>query len=141
LNVSIGAAVNYRGERTQASLGYYRGVNAGSGVLLGAATDNVGVAVQRQLDRNWSGSLSGNYAHTSGLLVSALLPQPSTESFYGGVQVSRRLGRNFSSYLSYSAQTQSVNGVAGTLNAYNGVTHIIGVGITFAPSSIHIGRH
>jgi hypothetical protein len=140
LNVSIGAALNYQGERTHASLGYYRGTNAGSGVLLGAATDNVGFVVQRQLDRNWSGSLSGNYAHTSGILVSTL-PQPSTESFYGGVQVSRKLGRNFSSYLSYTAQTQSVTGIASTLNAYNGVTHVIGIGITFAPSSIHVGRH
>jgi len=140
LNVSIGTAVNYRGERTQANLGYYRGVNAGSGVLLGASTDNVGIAVQRQLDRNWSGSVSGNYAHTSGLLVSAV-PQPSTDSFYGGLQLSRRLGRNFSTYLSYTALTQSISSVAGTLNAYNGVTHVIGIGINFAPSSIHIGRH
>jgi len=140
LNVSIGAAVNYRGERTQASLGYYRGANAGSGVLVGASTDNVGIAVQRQLDRNWSGSVSGNYAHNSGLLVSAL-PQPSTNSFYGGLQLSRRLGRNFSTYLSYTALTQSISSVAGTLNAYNGVTHVVGIGITFAPSSIHIGRH
>ncbi|ADV81421.1 hypothetical protein [Terriglobus saanensis] len=140
LSASVSAALNYRGERTQASLAYYQGVNAGSGVLLGATTDNVGFVVQRQLDRNWSGSLSGNYAHTAGLLTSTL-PQPGTDSFYGGVQVSRRLGRNFSSYLSYTAQTQNVSGVSSTLNAYNGVTHVIGVGITFAPSSIHVGRH
>jgi hypothetical protein len=131
--------LSYTGERTRASAGYSRSPNIGSGVLLGALSDNVSFSMQHVFTRDWSGGLTANYGRASGL---AALPGENilTNSFYGGVQANRRLGENFSAFASYSAVTQSAGSQAIARNAFDGTAHIVTVGITFSPHTRHVGR-
>ena len=140
LSFAANTSLNYLGKLSHAALVYYRGTDAGSGVLLGAVSDNVGLLYQRTLDRNWGVGLSGNYARTSGLLAYNDVKSKST-TFFGGIQLTRKLGHDFAVYGSYNAQTQTINNPAGFQNALNGLTQIFGFGIIYSPQSIRIGRH
>jgi len=133
------AAISYAGRATRTSLNYSRGANSGSGVVPGIDSDNLGVMVQRTLNQRWSGAISGNYAHTTGIF-SLLSATPTTHAFYGGVQVSRQIGHDFSAYLSYTAQTQTVSNIPAAGNAFGGLTQVIGAGLRFSPTSVHLGR-
>ncbi|AFL89058.1 hypothetical protein Terro_2822 [Terriglobus roseus DSM 18391] len=132
-------SIGYQGERTRTTISYNRSPNIGSGVLLGALSDNINVTAQRNFSRNWTGGITANYGRASGL---AAVPGENiqTKSFYGGVQATRRLGENFSAFGSYSAATQSSSGQAIARNAFDGTAHIVTVGLTFAPRSMRFGR-
>ena len=140
LSFAANTSLNYLGKLSHAALVYYRGTDAGSGVLLGAVSDDVGLLYQQTLDRNWSVGLSGNYARTSGLLAYNT-GKSKSNTFYGGIQLTRKLGHEFSVYGSYNAQNQRINNIAGFQNAFNGLTQIFGFGIIYSPQSIRIGRH
>jgi hypothetical protein len=139
LNFAANVSLNYTGQLSHVSANYSRGTDAGSGVLLGSTSDNLGVVLQRILSRNWTGSVSANYSRTSGILASNIA-QTNTKTFYGGIQLSRRLGRDFSAYGSYTAQKQSINGLSASQNAFSGLSQIIGFGVTYAPKPIHFGH-
>jgi len=132
-------SLSYTGERTRASAGYSRSPNIGSGVLLGALSDNVNFSMQHVFSRDWSGGLTANYGRASGL---AALPGENiiTDSFYGGVQANRRISENFTAFASYSVATQSAGSQAVSRNAFDGTAHIVTVGITFSPHTRHVGR-
>lgn len=132
-------SLSYTGERTLASAGYSRSPNIGSGVLLGALSDNVNFSMQHVFTRDWSGGLTANYGRASGL---ATLPGENilTNSFYGGIQANRHIGENFSAFASYSVATQSAGAQAVSRNAFDGTAHIVTVGITFSPHTRHVGR-
>lgn len=145
-----------------ASLGYSRGASGGSGALGGAEVDNVQAAFGRNVNRVWTIALTASYARTVGLQTgpsappsgsggtnSLVLPSQSTiRGIYGGFQVTRRVSRNTSAYLSYTAQQQSVNypgqaqstanGAPG--NILNGLSNIVGFGIGFTPPDKRLWR-
>ena len=128
-----------------------RGVNGGSGVQTGGLSDSITASVGHPLSRNWMASANGSFTRTSGLLylpaTSGTVPPNESESyktFYGGVQVTRGLGRYWSCFLSYNAQDQSinngaVNGLVGQ-NAFSGFSQTFSLGITFAPKSNRLGE-
>lgn len=130
---------SYTGERTRATATYYRAPNIGSGVLLGALSDNINVSAQHSFTRDWTGGFTANYGRAAGL---AALPgeNVTTNNFYGGLQATRKLGRDFSAFGSYSVATQSAGAQAIARNAFDGTAHIVTVGLTFSPLSRHIGR-
>jgi hypothetical protein len=129
----------YAGQQTRATISYNRSPNIGSGVLLGALSDNINVTANHTFSRNWSGGITANYGRASGLATLAG-QNGLTNSFYGGIQATRRIGENFSAFGSYSAATQSTTGQAIALNAFDGTANIVTVGLTFAPRSRHFGR-
>lgn len=144
-------SLSYMGEFTNASVSYARGVNGGSGVQPGALSNTVGVVLSRSYGRDWMGSLTGNYTHSSGLLLTDAVAGQAESALglgyaggtvnlvYGGAQVSRRLGRSLSAYLSYNLQHQSVTNSLAQQNAYSGFTQTVGIGITFSPRSTRLG--
>ena len=136
---STSASLSYAGQRNRASISYSRIPNIGSGVVTGALSDNLNFTLNRAINRVWTGGLTANYGRASGL---ATLPGQNivTNSFYGGVQATRRIGQNFSAFGSYSAATQSLSNQAATLNAFNGTAQIVTVGLTYSPRSIRFGR-
>jgi hypothetical protein len=145
LNVSINASLAYTHRFTNASVSYSRGVNAGSGVLPGALSNSVTFSGGRSFGRDWTASLNGSYSRSSGLTALGVQDSlvPVSEVFntvYGGLQVSRRIGTNFSSYLSYTVQDQSTNFSVGALNVLNGISQTFGIGITFTPRSTRLGQ-
>ncbi|SEB47643.1 hypothetical protein [Terriglobus roseus] len=132
-------SLGYAGQRTHATISYNRSPNIGSGVLLGALSDNINLTAQHTFSRNWSGGITANYGRAAGLATLAG-ENVLTNSFYGGLQATRRLGENFSAFGSYSAATQTTDGLALTQNAFNGTAHIVTVGLTFSPRSKRFGR-
>ncbi|CAN5519532.1 hypothetical protein BH10ACI4_BH10ACI4_01520 [soil metagenome] len=135
LGVSANAAVLYTHHHFNSSVVYTRGVNSGSGLQIGSIADSLSGQVGRGWGRDWSGSLSGSYARTTGLALSG-----TVTSIYGGAQLTRRLGQKFSAYMSYTAIQQSAPSSLVGLNAYNGLTHSIGVGVTFAPRRTRLNQ-
>ncbi|MCU1322101.1 MAG: hypothetical protein JWM43_1750 [Acidobacteriaceae bacterium] len=135
LGLSASASLLYMHHHFNSSVIYSRGVNSGSGLQIGSVADTLSGQVGRGWGRDWSGSLSMSYARTTGLA----LPGTFT-SVYGGAQVTRRLGQKFSAYMSYTAIQQSTPNSLLGLNAYNGLTHSIGVGVTFAPRRTRLNQ-
>jgi hypothetical protein len=147
LNLAVSAGLSYGHRNTHASVGYTRGVNNGSGVLPGALSDSVSGSIGQSFGRNWVGSMSAAYTHTSGLtqVTSGDSLIPTHEVFntvFGGVQVTRRISTHFSAYASYTAQSQSNNEVnlLTPPNVLTGTSQTFGVGITFTPRSTNLGQ-
>ncbi len=139
INFAADVALNYTGKLSHASLSYYRGTSSGSGILPGVDADNVSFMLQRILNQTWNGAISASYVHTSGIF-SFNAATPSTQAFYGGVQVSRKIGRDIDAYLSYTAETQAISGISAAQNAFSGLSQVVGFGLTFSPASIHFGH-
>jgi hypothetical protein len=124
-------------------------VNGGSGVQAGALADTIQGSVGRPLSRNWMSSVFANYSRTSGLLTttgftSGTLPSTVnngvTNTFYTGAQLTRAINRDWSGFVSYSAQNQSTTNSLVGQNALNGFSQTFGIGITYAPKSTRLGE-
>jgi hypothetical protein len=144
LNYYLNAGLGYSRKLASMSLRYTHGANGGSGVQAGAISDNVSASVGHTFNRQWAGSASFSYSHTSGLL--ALFPNAgpaingATDTEYGTLQITRGFTRTISGYASYTAQNQSLNQVLSTQNAFNGMSHTFGIGVTWAPQSKRLGE-
>jgi hypothetical protein len=142
LNYSLTAGVSYNRRLTNYSLRYMHGVNGGSGVQPGGLSDAVSASVGRTFNPKWAASASFVYARTSGLLLIA----PSlgstngiTNTEYGTLQVTHGFTRTISGYASYTAQNQSINQGILLPNAFNGLSHIFGIGVSWTPQSTRLG--
>ena len=134
---SAGLTYNRRG--TTATLSYARATNSGSGVVYGALTDTVAGTVRRQFSRNWQGALTASFSKSTSL---AQIPgfDQNYQSTYGGGQVSRRLGRSFSGYFSYTAVTQTVSNAGASQAAFSGLSQVFAAGVTYSPGAQHLGH-
>lgn len=134
------AQASYSTRTTAFYAAYTRAVNAGSGIIFGGRTDGLSAGMNRPIDRNWAMSLQVSYSHTVGLtpLNNAI---PRYNSTFGAVQVTHRLTDTLSAYGSYTGMGQSANNPSPLVGAaFNGINHILAVGITFAPAPLLRGR-
>ena len=138
-NVAADLSLFYSAKSVHYLLSYNRGTTSGAGVLVGTLSDNVNFTASRQLSRDWSGGFSANYGDASSLETVGVASF-SVNSFYAGVQATRKLGRNFSAYGSYNVEVQSTSGPSLGVNAFNGVENVIGLGITYSPRAIQLGH-
>jgi hypothetical protein len=144
LNFYANAGLGYTRQLMNYSLRYSHGVNGGSGVQPGAIADNFNATAARNFGRQWAASASFAYSHTTGLLL--LFPNAgsavsgATNTEYGSIQISRGFTRTISGYASYTAANQSLNKVLSTQNAFNGLSHTFGFGVTWAPQSKRLGE-
>lgn len=141
VTVAAGASATYLSRSTAYSLAYNRGANNGSGVIPGSFSDSINATAHRQIGRDWS--LSGNvgFSRTTSLPNFRLYQYNSHAVTFSG-QGSRRLGRYFSGYLSYTVEDQNIgsSGAFAPQNAFSGVYQIVSIGITYSPRSILLGR-
>ena len=148
LNTAATAGLSYQRGFTSASLTYSRGANGGSGVLPGAVGNSVSGSLGHTYGRSWVASVSAAYTHSAGLteITNGGTIAPTNlvyNTFFGGAQLTRRLSTHFSAYASYGAQDQSNNtGFVSTtpLNALNGTSQTLGIGVTFTPRSTRLGQ-
>jgi hypothetical protein len=144
LNYFVNAGASYSRQLMNYGVRYSHGVNGGSGVQAGAISDNVSATVGRNFGRQWAGAAIFSYSHTTGLL--ALFPNaPSAingaiDTEYGTLQVTHGFTRTISGYASYTAQNQSLNNVLTIPNAFSGMSHTFGIGVTWAPQSKRLGE-
>ena len=142
VTVAAGASASYLSRSTSYSVTYSRGANNGSGVIPGSFSDNVTAAAHRQLGREWLVSGDVGYARTSSL-PNSTLNQFNSKGVFMSVQGSRRLGRYFSGFGSYTVEDQSVSiptGSAAPQNAFSGVFQVVSLGISFSPRPVLLGR-
>jgi hypothetical protein len=139
ITVIANAALTYSRKTTTASLFFSRATNAGSGVVLGALTNSVGGTVQEQFSRNWQGALTASYSKSTSLAQVAGFAQDYNSTF-GGAQVSRRLSRSFSAYLSYTAVHQNSVEFVIVQPAFSGLSQTFSVGVTYSPGAQHFGH-
>ena len=139
LTLAIQANATYTGEDSTVGLIFSRGTNSGSGVVQGAQIDNLSANVTKKFRRDWNTAALVGYTHTTslpGLSSNAL----STDIVLASFQANRKIGNYLSAFLSYSLQNQSAQGIATVANVQNGISHIVGVGLTYSPSLIHLGH-
>jgi hypothetical protein len=133
------AGLTYNRRSTTATLSYARATNSGSGVVYGALTDTVAGTVRRQFSRNWQGALTASYSKSTALAQIVGFDQ-NYQATYGGGQVSRRLGRSFSGYFSYTAVTQTESNAGASQAAFSGLSQVFAFGVTYSPGAQHLGH-
>jgi hypothetical protein len=135
VNVAVNASLGYTRGPISGLLAYSRGVNGGSGVQTGAFSDNVTVGAQHTYRRDWSVGLTGTFTRTTGLPTVG-----STETVYGGFQVSRRLSPALSLFAGYTGIHQSTAASLAGTNAFSGFSQSGSIGVTYSPRSTRLGQ-
>ncbi|MBZ5515336.1 MAG: hypothetical protein LAN62_10970 [Acidobacteriia bacterium] len=102
---NLHSALRYRWPRSDMALTYSRYTTSGSGLLLGAQTDEIRFSASRRFTRSWSGSFS------PGLSRNAQLEETTSSSvhyntYYVGGGLQRSLGRYTDVSLNYTFQGQ-----------------------------------
>jgi hypothetical protein len=133
------ASLAYARRDTSASVSFVRATNSGSGVLYGALSDSIVGTLRKQFSRNWQGALTGSYSKSTSLAQIVGFEQ-NYQSTYAGGQFSRRLGRSFSGYFSYTAINQTENNPGTSAAVFNGLSQIFAVGVTYSPGAQHLGH-
>jgi hypothetical protein len=130
------ATLTYALGRGGVSVAYFHGVTAGSGIYLGATTDQVTASANRKLTRMWSGEFHVGYADNrsqgASQGVSNLSSVDYNTVFVGGT-ASRPLGRNASFTVGYTAYIESTNnsGCTGSGCNANYTNNQINVGVNW----------
>ena len=114
---SLGLTYQLR-QRTSLQATYSHGVTGGSGVLAGAVSDSAAGSLSHQLTKATTLGFSGGYSRNSGLALTPGLIETETETgasnqtydyWYGGVGLTRRIGRSINLLLGYQLQYQNSN--------------------------------
>ncbi|HEY0565281.1 MAG TPA: hypothetical protein VGC88_06835 [Terriglobales bacterium] len=135
-NVGASLATTYMLAHGSVGLHYHRGANSGSGVLLGAEQDLVGFNIERELDRNWTVSSEAAYIRATGLTGGRNFSNESA-----GVQINRKLaGEHLGAYFSYTYRHQNADQTVLGNGVLHGDSHTFGMGFTFTPRGIRLGR-
>jgi hypothetical protein len=138
LSLFVSALTSYSAKNYSTSLSFSRSTNSGFGVVGGAISNSVNLSVNHTFAVVWNTAATFSYAQSSSL------PGPKVPSFSGntyvaGGQVSRAIARSFSCYASYTLEEQSTTTVS-AVDLFTGTSQVVGFGITFSPSALHLGR-
>jgi len=101
---------------------YYHGVTAGSGVFLGATTDQLNGAFTRRISRLWTININGGYARNRSIAQITTISVPNLnlnlnyDTVYANIAASRPIGRNANVSLGYTGYIERVNGTCTTSN-------------------------
>jgi hypothetical protein len=111
VNIGASAGVTFKRlfERGNIGLNYYHGLSGGGGVLEGAFTDEVGLALDRQLTRTWSARCNFGYSRNSALGSLANTQTQLYNDFFVTGGVSRPFGRNVDFSAAYTARIEQAN--------------------------------
>ena len=130
------ASFTYAFKNGGINVSYDHGVTGGSGIFLGATTDQTQVGATRQLTRQWSGNVQVGYARNRNVVTGAGVTSTNSiyDSFYFGGGASRPLGRNLNFVGAYTAYIQRNNAFAtciiGTCGT-NYTSHQITLGLSW----------
>jgi len=108
-NGSAGVSLTYAVKRGSINLSYFHGLTGGSGVLLGAETDQVTGGLSRQFGVAWTGFVNFGYSRNGSLGTAGGLPSPSFDDWFLGGGISRPFGRNVNFTVNYSARIEHSN--------------------------------
>jgi len=121
------ANLSYAVAKGSVGLSYQHGVTAGSGVFVGATTDQVTGSANRSLTRVWSGGMHAGFSRNRNAETAPGLANPSFNSVFAGGSIGRPLGRNANFTLGYTAYLETTNNVGG----YSFTTHQVSLGLSW----------
>jgi hypothetical protein len=121
----------YRFQRSTLRVYYADSPSSGSGVFLGARTQQVGLSASRRLTRDWSGTLGTSYARNKRL--SNLDQDRKFDTWRGTVSVGRDLGQytRLNLHYTFTHQRSNLPFCIGSDCGRVGIRHIMGVGLYF----------
>lgn len=139
---TVDAQATYVGDVASAfamNVSFIRSTNGGAGITFGAINNTVTGNITRRITRSTQATALGSYSTSTGLLL-LTATQVDTKAAIGSVQVNRAFTRTLSAFVSYTAQHQSVQGLYIGVTPLIGLQQILGFGVTYSPSPIHLGR-
>jgi hypothetical protein len=127
------ATITYIVPKGSFSANYSHGVTSGSGVLLGATTDQITGSTSRKLTRVWSGDAHAGYARNRNAETAQGTANLNFDTVFAGASVARALGRNANFSLGYTAYIEKANSsvCAGANCGSDFTTHQISVGLSW----------
>jgi|KBSMisStaDraftv2_1062788.scaffolds.fasta_scaffold11022_4 hypothetical protein len=129
---SGGASLSYLVPKGSLTASYFHGITAGSGVFLGATTDQVTGSATRKLSRVWSGEVHAGYARNRNAETVQGVTSTNYDSFFGGVSAARPLGRNAAFSVGYTAYVERADLSACTGSCSSSfTTNQISVGVSW----------
>lgn len=138
---TLSSSFNYQRGQSALSLSYDHLLTAGSGVLVGAETNQVQGSVARNLSQTWQVSVTLGYAHNQGLAqTTAGAFLPVFDSWYSVAQVNHQLRPGITFFLAYGARLQGTNAAACGVNCgANYVTQQLSLGFNWGlrPIELH----
>jgi hypothetical protein len=96
------------------------------------------LSANRRFATVWNFSASSTFTQTSSLPIAGV-PSYSVNTYVDGVQVSRALARSLSGFASYTVEDQHFSG-SSAVDIFTGLEQIVGFGITYSPTALHLGR-
>ncbi len=136
---AVNASATYQYRSVAAGLTYVRAASGGGGYLFGAESDSVIADYRRDFGKKLTLGVTGDYRRLSGLINNGV-----TNSKFGGAQVTRKFGRHFTAFASYTVIDQSsssplpANVFNTQPNILNTVVQVIGFGISYSPQKMHL---
>jgi hypothetical protein len=137
-NLFVDASLSYAGKSANSSLSFVRSTNNGYGTLGGSLSNGAIFAIGRQFGVVWNVAATSSFTQTSSLPAPGIVSF-SSDTYVEGVQISRAIMRSLSGFASYTFEKQSTSGT-GAIDVYSGNSQILGFGITYSPSSTHLGH-
>jgi hypothetical protein len=134
LSWALDGALNYKMDRTNIVLSYDHIMTGGSGVLVGAQTNQIEATAERKLTSRWEGLATLGYASNQGLVqTSASLGRQHYNSWYVAARFNHQLGPGSSFFLGYGARVQATNAAACSTPkcGSSGISHEVSVGFNF----------
>ena len=125
--VSVGGSLSYALERGGVTISYTHGTTGGSGVLAGAAGDQLTASGTRSLTRLWSARANFGYGRIHGFKTVSGIESPGYNTFYMGGGLDRPIGRNANVSFGYTAYIQDQNNAA-CLNCGISTQHQVSIG-------------
>jgi hypothetical protein len=127
------ATITYIVAKGSFSANYMHGVTSGSGVLLGATSDQITGSATRKLSRVWNGDAHVGYARNRNAETALGSSNLNFDTVYAGASVARALGRNANFTLGYTAYIEKANSTvcAGADCGSDFTTHQISVGLSW----------
>ena len=138
ISLFASASATYSGKSAVASTSFTRSTNSGFGSIGGAISNSIYARVSRPFAVVWAVAASSSFTQTSALPLINVAPY-SLKTYVEGVQVSRALIRSVSAYASYNLNDQSVSQVS-AVDLFSGLSQSVSFGITYSPSSLHLGH-
>lgn len=111
-----GASLSYAFEKGGVSVNYYHGLTGGSGILIGANTDQVTFSARRSLTRVWTVQGNVGYASNRPLESQTGIRGNNYGSIFAGGGLDRPIGRNLNLSFAYTAEIQQQNATTCTVS-------------------------
>lgn len=108
-NGAGGVTVSYAVQRGSINASYFHGLTGGSGIFVGAITDQLTVDYSRQLGIAWTGIVNVGYARNSSLGSFGAAQTGTYNDYFFGGGISRAFGRNVNFVVNYTARIENSN--------------------------------